>query len=74
MTQEITEEEKRLAADPPIEDDLGEDMDAVPADQFDQTPKDPPLLADMGGFEAVLDDGLEPLELNQPGSGTGEEV
>lgn len=74
MPQEITEEEKQLAANPPIEDDLGEDVDAVPADQFDQAPKDPPLLDDTGGFESVLGDDLQELDLNQPGPDTGEEV
>jgi hypothetical protein len=74
MPQELTEEEKQLAANPPIDDDLGEDTDAIPADQFDQAPTDPPLLVDQGGFESVLDDDLKELDLNQPGPDTGEEV
>jgi hypothetical protein len=72
MPQEITEEEKQLAANPPIEDDLGEDMDAVPADQFNQEPKDPTLLDDKGSFQWVFDDDLQELDLNQPGPDTGE--
>jgi hypothetical protein len=74
MPHAITEEEKQLAANPPIEDDLGEDNDAVPAETFDHTPKDPPLLDDTGGFETVLDDDLRPLVLNEAGPDTGEEV
>ena len=74
MPQEITEEEKELAANPPLEDDLGEDKDAIPAERFDHTPKDAPLLDDTGGFESVLDDDLRPLDLNEPGPDTGEEV
>jgi hypothetical protein len=74
MPQPITEEEQQLAAKEPTKDDRGEDMDAVPADQFDHTPKDPPLLQDTGGFEAVLEDDLRPLELNEAGPDTGEEV
>jgi hypothetical protein len=74
MPQEITEEEKELAANPPVEDGLGEDTDAVPAEQFDKTPTDPPDLVDKGGFESVLDDDLRPLDLNEPGPDTGEEV
>jgi hypothetical protein len=74
MPQEITEEEQQLAANPPIEDDLGEDSNAVPADQFDHTPKGADPFDDRGGFEAVLDDDLQGLDLDQPGPDTGEEV
>jgi hypothetical protein len=74
MTQGITDEEKRLAANPPVEDDLGEDIDAIPADEFDQERKDPDLLIDEGGFESVLGDDLQELDLNQPGPESGEEV
>ena len=74
MMQEITEEERRLAEDPPLADDLGDDADAEPADQFDQEPKDVPLLVDQGGFQSVLDDDLQELELNQPGQDGGEVV
>ena len=74
MPQEITEEEKQLAANPPIEDDLGEDGDAIPADQFDNEATDPPLLEDRGGFEWVFGDDLQPLDLNEPAPDTGEEV
>lgn len=74
MTQEITEEEKRLAEHPTLADDLGEDMDAIPADQFNHTSKDPDLLIDKGGFQSVLGDDLQELDLNQAGSETGGEV
>jgi hypothetical protein len=74
MPQESTEEEQQLAAKEPTKDHLGEDMNATPADQFDQTPKDPPLLEDTGGFETVLDNDLRPLELNEAGPDAGEEV
>jgi hypothetical protein len=74
MPQEITEEEQQLAAKEPTEDDLGEDRDAVPADQFDQTPKDSPVLQDKGDSEPILGDDLERLVLTQPSSETGEEV
>jgi hypothetical protein len=72
--QEITDEEQQLAANPPIEDDLGEDEDALSADQLPQERTDPNPLDDSGGFEAVLDDDLKPLDLNEPASDTGEEV
>lgn len=74
MMQEITEEERRLAESPPLADDLGDDADAEPADRFDQEPKDVPLLIDQGGFQSVLDDDLQELELNQPGLDSGEVV
>jgi hypothetical protein len=67
--QEITHEEQQLADNPHVEEGLGEDADAIPADQLPQERTDPLPLDDSGGFEAV-----EHLELNEPASGTGEEV
>jgi hypothetical protein len=76
--QEITDEEQQLAANPPIEDDLGEDEDALSAHQLPQERTDPNPLDDKGGFrrefETVLDDDLKSLDLNEPRSDTGEEV
>jgi hypothetical protein len=74
MPQEFTEEEQQLAAKEPTKDHLGEDMDAAPAGQFDQTPKDSPVLQDKGDSEPILGDDLEQLVLSQPSSETGEEV
>ena len=74
MTQEITEEERRLAESPRLANDLGEDADAEPADLYDQESTDIELLVDVGGFEAVLGDDLQQLDLNEPGPEAEEEV
>lgn len=73
MTQEITEEEKRLAENPPLEQDLGEDADAIPADQFDESAKDVDLVSEEANFVQVLDDDLASDDLTKPGpEGDGE--
>ena len=74
MTQEITEEERRLAESPRLANDLGEAADAEPADLYDQESTDIELLVDVGGFEAVLGDDLQQLDLNEPGPEAEEEV
>jgi hypothetical protein len=74
MTQPITDEERQLAENPPVEPDLGEDADAEPADNFDQSAKDVDLVSEQDSFVAVLDDSLEADDLTKPGLDNGEVV
>jgi hypothetical protein len=73
MPQEITENETEDAANSQVEVDLGEDEDALPDDQLPHEATDPPLIEDRGGFESVLDDDLQQLDLNEPAPDTGGE-